>query len=249
MPTDGTSSRLVNFGGNQAWSSRLYQPRSEQQVLDILARHGGDTIRALGSLHSWSGVAAGADISLDLSALDQVEPYTENGESFVRVGAGCKLQDLLDRVHATTDRTMPTLGAIKKQAIAGAASTATHGSGRPSLSHFVSKVRIAAYDPVNRHSENLRIHRRRRAQSRPLRARLHGDCSVARLATVPKYQVTEIVRPYHDVADILAAYNEWPLTQFILMPHSWGALAYHRKRAEGTASGSRFSQAPFLPPL
>jgi len=52
------------------------------------------------------------------------------------------LQDLLDRLHAMTDRTLPTLGVIKRQTISGAVSTGTHGSGRPSLSHFVTGVRI-----------------------------------------------------------------------------------------------------------
>jgi len=71
------------------------------------------------------------------------------GSRFVRVGAGCTLQ-LLDKLHATTDQTLPTLGAVKKQTIAGAISTGTHGSGRQSLSHFVANVRIAAYDSAGR---------------------------------------------------------------------------------------------------
>jgi hypothetical protein len=44
----------VNFGGNQRWYTRRYQPSSEAEVLDILARHSGQTIRVLGSKHSWS---------------------------------------------------------------------------------------------------------------------------------------------------------------------------------------------------
>ena len=175
-----------------------------------------------------------------------MEPYTENGGSFVRVGAGCKLQDLLDRVHAATDRTMPTLGAIKKQAIAGAASTATHGSGRPSLSHFVSKVRIAAYDPATGIPKIFEYTGGNELKAARCGLGCMGIVLSLDLATVPKYQVTEIVRPCRDVKDILAACNEWPLTQFILMPHSWGALAYHRKRAEGTASGSSFLKRHFF---
>jgi hypothetical protein len=48
----------------------------------------GTTIKAIGSGHSWSGVAAGADIVLDMSALDRVEPMTLDGRDIVRVGAG-----------------------------------------------------------------------------------------------------------------------------------------------------------------
>src|SRR5215207_11540046 len=39
----------INFGGNQRWSTRRYQPDSEAEVLDILTRHSGQTIRVLGS--------------------------------------------------------------------------------------------------------------------------------------------------------------------------------------------------------
>src|SRR4029453_11407135 len=88
------------------------------------------------------------DIALDMSALNSVTPIKTSGLDLVRVGAGCRIQDLLDRLHATTDRTLPTLGAIKKQTISGAISTGTHGSGRQSLSHFVAGLRGVIFDAV-----------------------------------------------------------------------------------------------------
>src|SRR5215470_1504820 len=141
-------SARANFGRNRRWTSRCYRPADEHGVLEILARHPRDKIRALGSLHSWSDIATDADISIDLTLIDAVEPATRGGKNVVRVGAGCKLQALLDRLHAATERTLPTLGAIKRQAIAGAVSTGTHGSGRASFSHFVTKARVAAFDPA-----------------------------------------------------------------------------------------------------
>ena len=141
----------VNFGGNQRWYTRRYQPSSEAEVLDILERHSGQTIRVLGSKHSWSNIAADAAVSI---------------EPVVRVGAGCRLQDLLDWLHERTDRTLPTLGAIKKQTISGAISTGTHGSGRQSLSHYVARIRAAS---ARCRSCRARRPRRTRPQP-PLRA-------------------------------------------------------------------------------
>ena len=46
--------------------------------------------------------------------------------------------------------TLPTIGTVTRQTIAGAISTATHGSGRSSLSHYVRAVRVAAYDAGGR---------------------------------------------------------------------------------------------------
>jgi hypothetical protein len=102
-------------------------------------------------------IAAGADVCLELSRMTSVEPFVKDGRHFVRVGAGCTLQTLLDKLHAATDQTLPTFGAVKKQTIAGAISTGTHGSGLQSLSHFVTNVRIAgaSLEPPRRSTTTL----------------------------------------------------------------------------------------------
>ena len=76
----------ANFGGNQRWYTRRYRPTSEAQGLELLERHAECTIRVVGSGHSWSGIAADADVTLDMSALGSVEPIARNDEHFVRVG-------------------------------------------------------------------------------------------------------------------------------------------------------------------
>ena len=101
----------------------------------------------------------GAEVSIDLRRFDAVEPFTRDAKNFVRVGAGCRLQDLLDRLHAATNQTLPTLGAIKRQTVAGAISTGTHGSGRQSLSHFVSRVRRSLRSG-QRQAAHFRLRRR-----------------------------------------------------------------------------------------
>ena len=107
----------VNFGGNQRWYTRRYRPTSEAQVIELLERHSEGSIRIVGSRHSWSGIAADADVTLDMRMLDNIEPITINGEHFVRVGAGCLLKGLLAQLHSRTDRTLPTLGAVLRQTV------------------------------------------------------------------------------------------------------------------------------------
>src|SRR5262245_61973576 len=225
---DGAPRRIVNFGGNQVWQARCYQPRDEQEVLDILQRHRGGRIRALGALHSWSDVAVSPDVVLDMSRLDRVEPVTRNGETFVQVGAGCRLQDLLNRLHAATDRTLPTLGAIKRQTVSGAISTGTHGSGKPSLPHFVASVRVAAYDAGGKP-----VIMRHDAGDGLLAARCALGCMGVILSvempTVAKYLVEETIRWHRSLTDLLARYSERPLTQFILVPYVWAWLAWERR--------------------
>src|SRR5262245_29804414 len=94
--------RVVNFGGNLTWQTRCYRPASETEILDILARHAGGRIRVLGSGHSWSDIAISDDVSIDMSRLDDVQPFVQDGQQLVRVGAGSTLQSLLDRLHRAT---------------------------------------------------------------------------------------------------------------------------------------------------
>jgi FAD/FMN-containing dehydrogenase len=218
---------LVNFGGNRTWQPRCYRPRDESEVLQILARHRSERIRAVGSLHSWSDVVVVPDVALDMSRFDDVQPFTRGGATFVRVGAGCTLRDLLDRLHSATDRTLPTLGVIKRQTVAGLISTATHGSGRQSVSHFVTAVRVAAYDA----SGNPTVFEHRGGDElRAARCALGcmGVILSIELVTVAKYRIRETVRRLDRIEAALRLYRDHPLTQFALVPYDWKFIAWER---------------------
>ncbi len=240
----GERRSLVNFGGNREWDARLYRPRDEQEVLDILAQRRSERVRAIGSLHSWSDIAVGSGLTLDMSRFDEVQPVTANGETFVRAGAGGTLQHLLDRLHAATDRTLPTLGAIKRQTVSGAISTGTHGSGKPSLSHFVTAVRLAAYDATGKPRV---LEYRGGDELKAARCSLGcmGVILSVELATVPKYRVAETVRRFGCVEDALRLYRDHPLTQFALVPYGWKIIAWERHAAPAAADGGGWLRARF----
>jgi FAD/FMN-containing dehydrogenase len=223
----GSRRILANFGGNRTWQPLCYRPGDEQEVLEILARHRTQRIRAIGSLHSWSDIAVVDSITLDMSQFNEVQPFVRNGATFVRVGAGCTLQELLDRLHANTDRTLPTLGVIKRQTLAGIISTATHGSGKPSVSHFVTAVRVAAYDAggtprIFEHREGDELRAARCALG------CMGVILSIELATVARYRVRETVRRLDRIEDALGLYEDHPLTQFALVPYGWKFIVWER---------------------
>jgi hypothetical protein len=230
--TDGVQElgvqELTNFGQNVRWSSRVVRPATEAAVLDLLAVAGDKTIRVISSGHSWSPIAANSDIALDLGALDAVTLIKSNGRDLVRVGAGCRLQSLLDRLHAMSDRTLPTLGVITKQTVAGAISTGTHGSGLQGLSHFVAAVRIAVFGAAGKPEI-------RELTDGPalLAARCGVGCVGVLLSvdfeTVPKYHVAETVRRYQSVEQILTAFADYPLTSFGFWAHE-GYLSVLERR-------------------
>ena len=200
-------------------------------MLAILARHRTGRVRVLGAGHSWSDVAVSSDVVLDMSCFSDVATITKDGEILARVGAGCRLHDVLDRLHATTERTLPTIGAITRQTVAGAVSTGTHGSGRQSLSHFVAGVRVAAYDasgaPAIFDYESGDELRASRCALGCMGVILSLD-----LRTVPKYQVEETLRSHETLDQVLGRIPDHPLTQFILAPYRWDYVAWERRPVE-----------------
>jgi hypothetical protein len=228
--------QITNFGGNQRWQARRATPSSEDGVLDLLKAFPRTSIRAISSGHSWSNIAAGADIALDLSALNSVTFVRRDGRELVRAGAGCRLQDLLDQVHAATDRTLPTLGAIKKQTIAGAISTGTHGSGKPSLSHFVAGVRAVVFG-ANGEPEIREFIDGPELLAARCGLGCVGILLSVDLETVPKYFVAETVRGYQSIEEVIATFAKNPLTNFTYSPYGWALTAFERRIIEQAPRG------------
>src|SRR5690242_15791331 len=99
-PRDLGGAPIVNFGGNVSFTPRhRYAPRSEAEVLEVLDRHAGGTIRVVGSLHSWSDDTVCDDVILDLCHFDRVTVETRDGETWATVGGGCVLSEVLARLR------------------------------------------------------------------------------------------------------------------------------------------------------
>jgi L-gulonolactone oxidase len=228
----------TNFGGNQSWRSVCYRPRDAEEVKKILELHRDGHVRCFGAKHSWSGIAGCDDVSVDMALFDSVELVDRGDTKVARVGAGCTLQALLDRLHATSDQTLPSLGAIKRQTIAGVISTATHGSGTQSLSHFVEEIELAAYDENGRPA--IFVHRGGPALAAS-RCALGCMGIILRvdLRTVPRYWIREEVKVHAGLGDVIAQYGDYPLTQLSFTPYRWDYLAFQRRRVEGGAPSLR----------
>lgn len=149
MPNAASPQRLSNFGANlQFQPGLLVQPRTEEELLSVLRENQGKRCRAIGRLHSWSEVVVGDEIVVDTRNLQHVIVHDEGEQSWAEVGAGCQIKHLLVELERQGGFTVPALGLITEQTVAGAAATGTHGSGRHSLSHYLQAVRLIVTDPV-----------------------------------------------------------------------------------------------------
>jgi len=122
MPTE----KLTNWSGNLEYSSQqLTQATSLEQVQDFVRKH--QKFKVLGTRHCFNNIADSKDELLSLRQIDQVvaieaQARTVTVESGISYG---KLAPYLD----SKGFALHNLASLPHISIAGACSTATHGSG------------------------------------------------------------------------------------------------------------------------
>jgi hypothetical protein len=233
------SIRLGNFGRNVNIEPRLLAiPKDRNAVLAVLEQHRGRKIRALGSLHSWSEVVRPDDVAVDVRHLADIAVVTDAGDGrvYADIGAGCTVDRVLDYL-CRQGYTLPVFGIVGKQTIAGAISTATHGSGRSSMSHYVTAVTVAAYDGASRAPRIFEW-----TEGDALRA---GRCGLGctgvllsvRMRVEPDYQIEERTQWFDHLDELLSAARDYPRHQFYLMPWCWKWYAQLRREVSEDTAG------------
>jgi FAD/FMN-containing dehydrogenase len=234
---------LENFGRNVRFApADVFRPTDQNAVLACLDQHRGHNIRAIGGLHAWSEAAVCRDVILDLRHLDRVTLHVEeDGGTYAEIEAGCTIDRVLDYLRSHGGYTLPTYGIIGKQTMAGAVATATHGSGRASLSHYVRAVCVAGYD-----SDSGRARTYNWDDGEALRAARCGlGCTgilmSVRMGVEPDYLIEEQTRWFERIDDVLDQERDYPRQQFYLIPWSWGWYAQLRRpltRESGATPGA-----------
>lgn len=135
-----------NWSGNQTCQPNARKvPRNEAQVQEIL-RNAKQTIRCVGSGHSFAGLVPTDQTLLSLARLRGVENFDHNTLE-ADVWAGTRLSKLGQALWKE-GMSMQNMSDIDTQAFAGALATSTHGTGRNygSISTQVTQLRIAKAD-------------------------------------------------------------------------------------------------------
>jgi xylitol oxidase len=130
---------LRNWSGNVSYSTeRILRPRSTAEAQELIA--GAETLRPLGTRHSFSTVADSTGALLSTEHLDRI---VEIGDETVTVEAGIRYGELATALH---DRglALPNFASLPHISIGGAVATATHGSGaaNQSLAAGVSALEL-----------------------------------------------------------------------------------------------------------
>ncbi len=141
LPNAVTQQPWSNWGGNQVCTPALtVRPRSEQEIVDAVRYAIGEglTVRVAGTGHSFTPVVQTGGMLLDLSQLQQVTGIDTDRQR-VRALGGTAISEFGEPLWKA-GLSLSNQGDIDVQAIAGAISTGTHGSGIQ-LGSFSSSVR------------------------------------------------------------------------------------------------------------
>lgn len=175
------SGRFVNWARTASSGPLTWQlPAAEGDVVEAVrrARSDGRRIRVVGAGHSWSGINLPDDVAMSLDRMP-AQVVVDRDRSLVTVGAGMRLRDL-SAALAAQGLSLPIVGSIQSQSVAGAIATGTHGS---SLVHGNLSSLVSGLHLVTGRGEVLHVDA---ADERLDAARVHlGALGVVTQVTVP----------------------------------------------------------------
>jgi L-gulonolactone oxidase len=225
-----------NWTGDQACRPQaIERPGSREELAEIVgrAREAGRRVRLAGSGHSFTEAALTDGTMVSIESLNEVlDADRESG--LVRVQAGISLRKLGESLWSM-GLAMENLGDIDVQTVAGAISTATHGTGARlrNISAQVEEIELLTADGQFRTLTQADgdVLRAARVSLGAL-----GAITAVTLRAVPAFALHRIdePRPLEEVLDgldELAAANDH--FEFFVFPHtSVTALVIERNRTE-----------------
>ncbi|WP_253662625.1 D-arabinono-1,4-lactone oxidase [Williamsia maris] len=244
----GTDRRADRAGRWENWGrTQSVVPREVVAVGDAddvvaavrRARSEAVTVKAVGSGHSFTGIAVAPGIQIDTSAMTGLV-HADPANRRVTVRAGTRLHEM-PAILEPLGLAMPNLGDIDRQSISGATSTGTHGTGRNfgGLATQIVGVRM-----VTGTGETLTVTDADRAtlEATALGLGALGILTEITLACVPAFAIeaTERAMSVDDaIAGFLDAVTTHDHHEFYWFPHTDVALSKTNRRlpADTAATG------------
>lgn len=133
-----------NWAGTEITGPIDWLEPEDQKQLKQIVKHAiaqKQRLKVVGSKHSWSGIAKPNEQLVSIDNLNRIISIDAE-QNQVRVEAGIKLKDLLE-ILEKVGLTLPVVGSIAEQTVAGVISTGTHGSSlqKKNLSGYVKHLK------------------------------------------------------------------------------------------------------------
>jgi xylitol oxidase len=158
---DATGQRLTNWSGNLTYATgSVSYPRSVDDVVRLVKQH--DRLKALGTRHCFNTIADSPDHLLSLRDMNHVIALDAQART-VTVEGGINYGQLCPRLEEK-GFALHNLASLPHISVAGACTTATHGSGMKNgnLSTAVTGLEIVAADgtivTLSKAKDEARLH-------------------------------------------------------------------------------------------
>jgi L-gulonolactone oxidase len=226
----------VNWAGDQSCTpAEILSPRTVTELGGAVtaAASAGRTVSVPGSGHSFTEAAKTDGTMLRIEALSGVID-ADPSSGLVKVGGGTVLADL-NMALARLGLAMENLGDIDRQTIAGAISTATHGTGAAlrNISAQVEAIELVGGDGAVRELSAGGEPELLRAARVGLGAL--GAISAVTLGCVPAFTLHRIDQP-RPLEEVLGSFFELADAndhfEFFVFPYTDSALTIRRNRTE-----------------
>jgi len=236
----------TNWAGNIRFTpSTIAQPNSTEEVAQLLlnAAADGRKMRCIGTGHSWSALAETRDILVNTDRLNRIIS-TEAATGEVVVQAGAKLKHLNMQLWER-GLAFSNLGSIAEQSLAGAVSTATHGSG---INHRILASQIQRFTIVRPNGEVQVIDSeqdRELFNTAIVSLGALGIITEMTLKAVPRYQLHERsgLMDFDVVCDnVLDWIKEHDHLKMWWFPHTDRMMVYRYDRTPEPVNDSRLRQ-------
>ena len=235
-----------NWAGNQQSKPvRIERPASESDVVEIIRQAvlNKQRVKVVGSGHSFTGIAVPDEVMIDLTRLNQVLNVDHSG-GLITVQAGIVLSELNAQLELH-QLSMPNLGDVTYQTLAGALSTSTHGTG---LQRTGLAAQIRAFKMVTASGEvlvcspleNAEIFHCGRVSLGAL-----GVITEVTLNVVPAFNLRAVEQPMR-ISDVLDNYSqlieENEFFEFYWVPHTkWALTKANNVSSDAIDSPGRFA--------
>jgi FAD-linked oxidoreductase len=222
-----------NWAGDQVCTpSEIASPGTTEDLIEVLgrSRKAGRRVRVAGAGHSFTEAALTDGTMVSLQRMGNVlEADRETG--LVKVEAGVALRDLNERLWGL-GLAMENLGDIDVQSLAGAISTATHGTGGGlrNISAQVEAIELVTADGQVRELTGGDELRAARVSLGAL-----GVITAVTLRTVPAFTLHRLDSP-QPLAEVLDRYEEIVGAndhfELFVFPYTETALVIERNRTD-----------------
>jgi L-gulono-1,4-lactone dehydrogenase len=225
-----------NWAGNQVCQpAEVRQPSTEDELVSIVreAAAVGRRVKVVGAGHSFTPIACTDGVMVDLSRYGRVVGH-DPAAGRVTVQAGIPLHRLCDELDQR-GLALENMGDIAYQSIAGATSTATHGTGARfgNLATGIVGMRIVTGDGTvieatpEQHPEVLDVAR--------VGLGALGIVSTITLQAVPAFRLHAVEQPMR-VDEVLADFDGFMASEdhveFYWVPHTGWALTKRNRRTQ-----------------